>query len=235
MSFRFDRDSFWGRAVRPYVERALLRSLRRNLRGVYVKGELIPPPFVLAMNHHSYFDGHVVWLLFREAGIRGSLLISEENLRSFPVLEAAGALSTGRLREALRRLRAGEAVGIFPEGEMRPAGPLGELRPGAVWLAEKARVPILPAASRVWLRGYEHPEAFVRVGSPLPPDAAQLKASLQELLAELDRLYATTHPREVLPGFSPLLMGQRSLDERLRTLTRLFSRVGESSGTAGRR
>ncbi len=235
MSIRFDRDSFWGRAVRPYVERALLRSLRNNLRGVYLKGELIPPPFVLAMNHHSYFDGHVVWLLFRRAGIRGSLLISEENLRAFPVLAAAGALSTGRLREALRRLRAGEAVAIFPEGEMRPAGPVGELRPGAVWLAKQAGVSIVPAANRVWLRGYEHPEAFVRVGSPVAPDTAQLRASLQELLSELDGLYAATHPREILPGFAVLLRGRRSLDERLRTPTRFLSRVWKSSGTAGRR
>ncbi|MFN3346786.1 MAG: hypothetical protein ACK42E_03125, partial [Candidatus Bipolaricaulaceae bacterium] len=72
-------------------------------------------------------------------------------------------------------------------------------------------------------------------GSPVAPDVAQLKASLQELLAELDRLYATTHPREVLPGFSPLLTGQRSLDERLLSLPRLFSPVWKGSGTAGHR
>lgn len=229
MRIHFDRDGFWGRAVRPYVERALLRSLRNNLRGVYVKGELIPPPFVLAMNHHSYFDGHLVWLLFHHLRIQGSLLISEENLRAFPVLAAAGALSTGRLREALRRLRAGEGVAIFPEGEMRPAGPVGELRPGAVWLAEKARVPILPVASRVWLRGYEHPEAFLRVGSPIPSDMARLQESLQGLVSELDDLFAATHPREVLPGFAPLLLGRRSLDERLRTPTRLLSRLFRSA------
>lgn len=224
MNINFDRDGFWGRAIRPYVERAILRSLKRSLRGVYLRGELIPPPFVLAMNHHSYFDGHFVWLIFRHLGVRGSLLISEENLRAFPVLEAAGALSTNRLREALRRLRAGEPVGIFPEGEMRPAGPPGEIKPGAIWLAKRAGVTILPVASRVWLRGYEHPEGFLLVGSPVHPDLEKLRASLQALLHELDEIFAATHPRKLPPGFTPVVLGKRSLDERLRIPTHIFAR-----------
>ncbi len=214
MALRFHRESLLGRLLRPQVERVLLRSLTRSLRGVYMRGTFIRPPFVLAMNHHSFFDGHLVWLLFRHFDVAGSLLISDENLRAFPVLEAAGALPTSRLREALRRLQGGEVVALFPEGELRPAGPLGELARGAVWLAEKARVPILPVASRVWLRGYEHPEAFLLVGPALPPDLQELKKVLQGLLWELDELYAKTHPRQILPGFSPLLLGRRSLDER---------------------
>jgi len=222
MRLNFAREGVLGRAIRPHVGRVLLRSLRKNLRGVYVKGELPSPPFVLAMNHHSFFDGHLVWFLFQKAKIRGSLLISEENLRAFPVLEAVGALSTKRLREALKRLQAGEAVAVFPEGELRPAGPLGELQRGAVWLAHKACTPIVPVGSRIWLRGFEHPEAFLLVGQPIEPDLARLGEALQGLLSELDGLYATTHPREVLPGFSPLLLGRRSLDERLRIWIRFF-------------
>lgn len=223
MHLHFERDGFLGRALRPHVERVLLRSLRKNLRGVYWKGALPSPPFVLAMNHHSFFDGHLVWLLFRHAKIRGSLLISEENLRAFPILAAVGALSTKRLREALKRLQAGEAVAVFPEGELRPAGPLGELQRGAVWLAQRAGVPIVPVASRVWLRGYEHPEAFLLVGKPIKPELPRLGEALQALLFELDTVYAATHPREPLPGFSPVLLGQRSLDERLKSWLALFA------------
>ncbi|MCX7844443.1 MAG: 1-acyl-sn-glycerol-3-phosphate acyltransferase [Candidatus Bipolaricaulota bacterium] len=220
MRWNFERNSLLGRALRPHVEQVLLRSLKRSLRGVYLKGELIPPPFVLAMNHHSFFDGHLVWLLFRHAKVRGSLLISEENLRAFPVLAAAGALSTRRLREALRRLEAGEAVAIFPEGELRPAGPLGALQPGAVWLAQKARVPLLPVGSRVWLRGYEHPEAFLLVGEPVEPTLPRLEEALRALLSALDALHQATHPRAIPSGFSPILAGRRSLDERLARLFR---------------
>lgn len=205
MAGRFARESILGRLLRPHVERALLRSLTRRLRGVYLKGSLIPPPLVLTMNHHSFFDGHFVWLLFRHFGIRGSLLISDDNFRAFPVLEAAGALPVSRLREALRRLRKGEAVALFPEGELRPAGPLGELARGAVWLAQKAQVPVVPVACRVWLRGYEHPEGYLLAGPPVPPNLWKLGEALRNLLSELDGLYARTHPRQPLPGFSPLL------------------------------
>lgn len=220
-----DRDSFLGKAVRPHVERILLRSLKRNLCGVYLKGELIAPPFILTMNHHSFFDGHLIWLLFKLSGIRGSLLISEENLRTSPALETVGALPTSRLREALRRLRTGEVVAIFPEGELRPAGPLGQLKRGAVWLAEKAGVPILPVASRVWLRGYENPEAFLLVGETLPSDLSELKKALQSLLSELDQLHALTPPREPLEGFSLILRGRRSLDERIKSPWKLFLEI----------
>jgi len=177
------------------------------------------------MNHHSFFDGHLVWLLFKVGGVRGSLLVSEENLRAFPVLRSAGALDAHRLREALRRLKSGEAVAVFPEGEMRPAGPLGPLKPGAAWLAKKAGVPILPVASRVWLRGFEHPEAFLLLGEPIPPSEEELERSLKGLLSALDELYFSTHPREVLPGFRPILFGRRSLDERLKTLTEKLAKL----------
>jgi len=221
----FDRESFIGKIVSPHIERMLLRSLKRNLHGVYLKGKLIDPPFVLAMNHHSFFDGHFVWLLFKLFGVRGSLLLSDENLRSFPVLEAAGALSTSHLREALRRLQTGEAVAIFPEGRLIPDGSLGQLKRGVVWLAEKAGVPILPVVSRVWLRGYENPEAFLLVGKPLPPDLSELRATLQNLLAELDRLCSLTHSREPFEGFSLILSGRSSLDERIKSPWRLFLEV----------
>lgn len=143
-------------AFRP---RHAFRESHSTLRGACPRSEstALPPrgapprpasqaPFVLAMNHHSFFDGHLVWFLFKVGGIRGSLLVSEGNLRAFPVLRSAGALDAHRLREALRRLKSGEAVAVFPKGEMRPAGPLRPLKPGAGWLAKKAGVPILSMA-----------------------------------------------------------------------------------------
>lgn len=225
MSNPFDRNNFLGRAVKPHIERMLLKSLKRNLHGVYLRGELIRPPFVLAMNHHSFFDGQLVWLLFRHFGICGSLLVSEGNLRSFPMLEAVGALPTSRIREAIRRLHAGEAIAIFPEGELRPAGHLGQLKRGVVWLSEKAGVPILPVVSRVFQRGYENPEAFLLVGSPLSPELSALKKNLESLLAELDQLYALTNPRQPLQGFSLILHGRLSIDERLKSRWRLFCEI----------
>lgn len=209
-----------GKALGLLVEALLLRSLKGSLRGVYLRGEAPGGPLVLVLNHHGFFDGHLVWLLGKLYRKPLSLLVAEENLKGFPVLKLAGALEAGRVREALRRLGRGEWVALFPEGEMRYPGPLGPLREGARWLARKAGVSLLPVALRVVLRGYEHPEAFVWIGKPVPP--GEEAGALGGLLQALDALLAQTHPREVPEGFREVLRGRRSLEERVRPLVRLL-------------
>ena len=209
-----------GKALGLLVEALLLRSLKGSLRGVYLRGEAPTGPLVLVLNHHGFFDGHLVWLLRKLYRKPLSLLVAEENLKGFPVLKLAGALEAGRVREALRRLGRGEWVALFPEGAMRYPGPLGPLREGANWLAGKAGVPLLPVALRVVLRGYEHPEAFVWIGKPVPP--GEEAGALGELLQALDALLAQTHPREVPEGFREVLRGRRSLEERVLPLVRLL-------------
>lgn len=210
--------------LRLLVEAFLWGSLKGGLRGVYLRGEVPRPPWVLAMNHHSFFDGHLVWLLSRKGRFPVSLLVAEENLRAFPVLRLAGALEAHRLREALRRLGRGEGLALFPEGEMRHPGPLGPLRPGAAYLAQRAGVPLLPVAARVVLRGFEHPEAFLWAGPLLPP-GGELEGALGGLLEGLDALLRATHPRALPEGFKPILTGRRSLEERLRPLVEGTKRV----------
>lgn len=221
---RLSPERPFARLLKTLVEGMLQASLRRSLRGVYLRGEVPPDPLVLAMNHHSYFDGHLVWFLGKRHRHSLSLLVAEENLKAFPVLALAGALEAGQVREALRRLARGEWVAVFPEGAMRYPGPLGPLRPGASWLARKAGVPLLPVACRVALRGFEHPEAFLWAGEPLTPEG-DLEGALGELLAHLDRLLAQTHPREVPEGFREAFRGRRSLEERVRPLVEAVRRL----------
>lgn len=221
---RLSPERPFARLLKTLVEGMLQASLRRSLRGVYLRGEVPPGPLVLAMNHHSYFDGHLVWFLGKRHRHSLSLLVAEENLKAFPVLALAGALEAGQVREALRRLARGEWVAVFPEGAMRYPGPLGPLRPGASWLARKAGVPLLPVACRVALRGFEHPEAFLWAGEPLTPEG-DLEGALGELLAHLDRLLAQTHPREVPEGFREAFRGRRSLEERVRPLVEAVRRL----------
>ncbi|GAA6750860.1 lysophospholipid acyltransferase family protein [Thermus antranikianii] len=221
---RLSPERPFARLLKALVEGMLQASLRRSLRGVYLRGEVPPGPLVLAMNHHSYFDGHLVWFLGKRHRHSLSLLVAEENLKAFPVLALAGALEAGRVREALRRLARGEWVAVFPEGALRYPGPLGPLRPGASWLARKAGVPLLPVACRVALRGFEHPEAFLWAGEPLTPEG-DLEGALGELLAHLDRLLAQTHPREVPEGFREAFRGRRSLEERVRPLVEAVRRL----------
>ena len=214
----------FGKLLARVVEGFFLRSLKGSLRGVYLQGEIPAGPFVLAMNHHSFFDGHLVWFLVKKRrGEPVSLLVARENLEAFPVLKLLGALAASRVREALRRARRGEWVALFPEADLRYPGPLGPIRRGAAWLAGRAGCPILPVAVRVVLRGYEAPEAFVSVGPPLPPDG-DLETALKSLLARLDETLERTHPRAVPEGFREALGGRRSLEERVRPLVDLLRR-----------
>ena len=52
----------------------------------------------------------------------------------------------GAIRETLRRLRQGGVFAITPEGTRSKSGNLQEARPGAIYLAWKAGVPVLPVA-----------------------------------------------------------------------------------------
>ncbi len=100
------------------------------------------------------------------------------------------------LREALRRLRQGEALGVFPEGQRTWDGSLMPLQPGFLLLARRAGVPLVPVgiagAYEVWPRWRRWPgpgRIWVHYGEPIPPEqVAQL--SDQELLAEVARRIA---------------------------------------------
>jgi 1-acyl-sn-glycerol-3-phosphate acyltransferase len=119
------------------------------------------------------------------------------------------------VRQALYALRRKEALILFPEGEIRPPGGVGPLQRGAVWLAAKAGVPLLPVAVRVVLRGQELPEAYVVVGEPLGADLGELERSLNRMLSDLDRQLSTAPPEEPLPGFQLALPGRASTHERM--------------------
>jgi 1-acyl-sn-glycerol-3-phosphate acyltransferase len=50
------------------------------------------------------------------------------------------------MKAVIRRLEAGAAVVIFPEGTRTPNGRLGQLQSGFALMAKRARVPIVPVA-----------------------------------------------------------------------------------------
>ncbi|MDR1092536.1 MAG: 1-acyl-sn-glycerol-3-phosphate acyltransferase [Clostridiales bacterium] len=104
------------------------------------------------------------------------------------------------LRKMLNLLKAGKALMMFPEGHRNRGGEDGgmlELRNGAVMLAAKTRVPIVPAAflkkPRYFRRNYlaygeplEFPELY---GVPLTKD--KLDAASRRLAESMERLKKT--------------------------------------------
>jgi 1-acyl-sn-glycerol-3-phosphate acyltransferase len=169
------------RALRSPVRRVLDRYFAFSVDGL----EHLPAagPFIVAANHHNYLDG-VVLAAAVDRPI--SFLVMPRVWRATPLHRRIGSISlnlsrpdVGALRRALVLLKAGKAVGIFPEGPFSTRGRLEAGLPGVGLLALRSGVPVVPAGIRgtydalVGRRGYvprRHPLS-VRFGAPrhFPP------------------------------------------------------------------
>ncbi len=161
-------------------------------------------PVLLAPNHVSYLDPVLVSLplhrplhymtleKFFRVPVLGPLI---RWCRAFPVRE--GEVDQAAVRRAVRILRAGEGLVVFPEGGRSPDGRLGPFRHGAFWIAVMADAPVVPVsiagADRVWpvgrrlprpgrVRVTYHPPVTVK---DLPPTAG--RKALPALMAALVR------------------------------------------------
>lgn len=123
-----------------------------------------------------------------------------------PIDRSHGRQAIKSLDEAARRIAAGSSVLIFPEGTRSSNGVLQEFKAGAVLLAIKAGVEIVPlginGSHRVLPKGALLPrpgEIVLRIGTPMPThhfrssDKQQLAAELHRAVADL--LDAEQQPR----------------------------------------
>lgn len=112
------------------------------------------PPFVVAANHYSHFDGPLVGAALRQP-VR--FLVVEDLFGDRPLLDwlvlGSGAIPLPRrripltaLRTALAALEAGDVVGVFPEGTRVSHWGILPPKRGAAWLAARAGVPLVPVA-----------------------------------------------------------------------------------------
>jgi 1-acyl-sn-glycerol-3-phosphate acyltransferase len=214
-------------AIQPSVPgRALAAGLtqlvRQGLRGVWVHGDLPAAAAVWAANHHSWWDGFVAAAVLREQHRPAALLMDGDNLDAFRFLRSAGVISAQRPRAALQALREGRVLIIFPEGALRPPGPLQATAPGAAWLGRHAPAAVVPVAVRVISRGHQYPEALVDIAPEVPPE--ELPAVLAARLRDLDRMILDVDPRSPVPGFRRAVTGRRSWDERISRLTHAVRR-----------
>lgn len=219
------RASRWGGRVTEVAHTGTETALRfgidqlvrRNLRGVWVAGELPGGSCVWAANHHSWWDFFVAAAALRAVGRRDVAVLMEADNVGRQTLFQEIAIGTDQLRSAMDLLRGGTAVIVFPEGELRPAGPVGPVHRGARWLADRSGAELRAVATRVVLRAQQAPEAYLQVSGPLGPDD-DLARVLAAGVADLDATLAVADPEQPPPGFRPVVTGVRSFNERFGAL-----------------
>jgi putative phosphoserine phosphatase/1-acylglycerol-3-phosphate O-acyltransferase len=185
--------------LRPFNRPELVPNARIELHGL----ENIPAQggAIVVANHRSYFDATIINLVLAQAG-RNARFLGKKEVFDVPVLgnlaRAFGGIRVDRgtgsdepLVHAARALRAGEVVGVFPQGTI-PRGPAffePELqgRWGAARLAALSGVPVIPVGlwgtEKVWPRNARLPRFEFR--SP-PKVTATAGAPVELTRADLD-------------------------------------------------
>ncbi|MBI2788240.1 MAG: lysophospholipid acyltransferase family protein [Elusimicrobia bacterium] len=165
---------------------------------------------------YAFWHQRQVFFTWSHRNVSAAVLVSKSNdgemiartMELSGIDAVRGSSSRGgaaAAREMVEILRSGRDVGITPDG---PRGPAREVKEGAVRVAQLAGMPIVPIANalshrievaKAWDR-FQVPLPFgrsvviygepVRVadGDDLAAKAAELKAALDALTAEADRL-----------------------------------------------
>lgn len=139
----------WYRALRLLMKPVVHAVARLEVVGL----EKIPAtgPFVLVANHQSFLDPLVVQVLCPRP--LHTLAKSTQFRSAFMgwVMPRVNAIPTRRyriepqaVRVMLRRLAAGEGVGVYPEGERSWDARLQPFRRGTLRVLLKAGVPVIP-------------------------------------------------------------------------------------------
>jgi 1-acyl-sn-glycerol-3-phosphate acyltransferase len=152
--------------------------------------------YIVACNHASYLDP-----LFLQSGFKRQLSILTWDkvcdkaprlfrwLKAIPVSDEKNNFEA--MKVALKRLRQGELLGIFPEGGLGPEG-LGDFKDGAARISLRSGKVLLPVGligNRATyprdgrLRIFK--KVVLSVAEPLSPMKAGQKKSIEELNREL--------------------------------------------------
>lgn len=140
---------------------------------------------VLAVNHLSRIDPPLVFALLERQD--ATVLAADKykkNLFFRLAIESVGGIWINRdeadinaLREALHHLQQGGLLGVAPEGTRSHTGALIQAKTGVAYLADKARVPVVPIAvfgtesAFQQLFRLRRPRLVIQFGKPLslPP------------------------------------------------------------------
>lgn len=215
-------DLMWGRKseLKAQVFPRYWGRILCRLAGVKVRVEgfeHIDPDqtYIFAGNHVSqydifsfqgYFPHDFRWIAKKELFKIPLFGHAMHRVGYIPIDRSHGRQAMKSLEEAAKRIAGGSSVLIFPEGTRSADGRLHEFKAGAVLLAIKAGVPIVPlgfnGSREVLPKGKLLPcggEIVIRIGPPIATD--HFKSSDKQLLAgELQAAVAGLLDRQYQPG-----------------------------------
>jgi len=194
------------------VMRLLFRLRGRGMEHVPAEG-----PVLLVANHASVLDPPLVG----GAAPRRLAFLAKAELFEVPLfgglIRRLGARplrregpDAGALRTALRVLRDGGALLVFPEGTRGEEGVLGPAKPGAGMLAVLGQAPVVPVyisgSGRAWPRGRKFPrrtKVTVTFGPPFAVAAGggakrkdDYEAASREMMAAIAGLRDSASPTD---------------------------------------
>lgn len=143
-----------------YIISWLIVWLYYHVKGWKVHGKENVPrngSVIFASNHVSYLDPTSINLaspriprtMAKSELFKGGFAWWMRCMASFPVKR--GKPDRAAMRIALRVLKAGMVLSIFPEGTRTKDGTLGSAGPGFAWLVHTSKTPVIP----IYLQGNE--------------------------------------------------------------------------------
>lgn len=189
-------------------------------RARYVGFDQLPkPPFkhglIIVSNHCSGLDPALIecgvdfpirWMMWRRMMVRG-LGFLWRHMRVIPV--DLSSKDRSAVRESIDWLRAGGAIGIFPEGGIeRPAKHIKPFQPGVGFLVAKARSPVLlihisgiPATKNAYTAIFRPCRARIEViGLVEYPEERDLRKITEDLRERIGRASGWPLDEEPVPG-----------------------------------
>lgn len=160
--------------------------------------------FILAANHVSnwdppflgtFIDREVCYMGKEELFSNPVMAWICRHLYVFPVKR--GAADKTAIKTAVKILREGKCLGIFPEGTRSKTGKLGRAEAGVSLIAAMTKAPIIPAAivntEKIFSRAEFLPQPAVVYGTPMKfsgstKDKEALDAFAQQIMSEIAKL-----------------------------------------------